>query len=56
MKGVEKFGTIFYLALFLNMKISRTKFFLGVKEMKTEMKKQMKDWKKLFELSCYYFY
>ena len=54
MKGIEKFGTIFYLALFLNMKISRTEFFLGVKEMKTEMKKQMKDWKKLFELSCYY--
>ena len=54
MKGVEKFASVFYLALFLNTDLSLTEYFDGDKEMKDNMKQKLRMWRDLFTTCCYY--
>ena len=54
LKGVEKFGCMFYLCLFLHTDLAKTKFFEGVEKAPQEMETSINDWKKLFESCLYY--
>ena len=55
MKGIEKFACIYFLSLFLHTKVSTTEYFEGRKDMSDpDMKRNLIDWRKLFETSCYY--
>ena len=55
MKGIEKFGCVFYLVLFLNTDLANTYYFEGDKKIKDEDTKQMlKKWRHLFETCLYY--
>ena len=54
MKGVEKFGAIFYLSLFLHTKVSQTLYFEGLLSMDARMKRLLTNWRTLFETSLFY--
>lgn len=54
MKGVEKFGAIFYLSLFLHTKVSQTMYFEGLLPMEARMKRTLMNWRTLFETSLFY--
>lgn len=53
-KGIEKFACVFYICLFLHTYKSQTEYFEGKKPMKQEMKIKLNEWRKLFEMCCYY--
>ena len=55
MKGIEKFGCVFYLVLFLNTDLANTYYFEGDKKIKEKETTQMlKKWLCLFETCLYY--
>ena len=54
-KGIEKFASLFYVALFLHTSKAHTKYFDGGKIMLTEQQiVQFKEWRELFEDMLYY--
>ena len=53
-KGIEKFGCVFFLSLFLHTTIGGTEYFEGKKPMNNDMKMKLVEWRKLFETCCYY--
>ena len=54
MKGVDKFGCLFYLTLFLNTDLAKTQNFAGIKKRKKDDQEKMDKWLKLFEMCLYY--
>ena len=55
MKGIEKFGCVFYLVLFLNTDLANTYYFEGNKTIQVdEIKQMIKKWLRLFETCLYY--
>ena len=54
MKGVDKFGCLFYLTLFLNTDLAKTQNFAGIKKRNKVDQEQMDKWLKLFEMCLYY--
>ena len=56
LKGTEKFGCVFYLALFLHTDLAKTEYFEGKSKLQrtSPMSIALKQWLRLFELSLYY--
>ena len=54
MKGIEKFASVFYIALFLNTELAKTLYFEGKKQLPADIKSIFLQWRKLFERCCYY--
>ena len=56
MKGTEKFGCVFYLALFLHTDLAKTEYFEGKSKLQknSPMSVALKQWLRLFELCLYY--